>query len=123
MSGGEAAHKHVERRLASTIDLVMSVLIVCDAALSRGHDPDRASWRHEVLQTLDDTHGTQGIGHHHTYEFVGRNVSDHFTSTDAGIDEQHVELSGCQARPQRGNLIRMVDVHGLYFESICGASQ
>src|ERR1019366_3650357 len=87
---------------------------------SRGHDPDRARWQHEVLQALDDTHGTQGVGYHHTYEFVGRNVGDHFTSSDAGVDEQHVQLSRCKTRSQRGHLIGIVDIHGLYFPGETG---
>jgi hypothetical protein len=58
--------------------------------------------------------------HHGALQLV---VSDHFTSTDAGIDEQHVELSRCQARPQRGNLIWISDVHGLDFESAVGSFQ
>ena len=58
MPGGETAHEHVERRLAATIDLMVSVLIVRDAALSGGHDPDRATRAYEILQGLDDAHGT-----------------------------------------------------------------
>src|SRR5665213_163159 len=66
MARGEAAHEHVERRLASTIDLLVSVLIIGDAALSGGHDPDRAARRYKILQRLDDAHGTEGVGYHHT---------------------------------------------------------
>ena len=45
------------------------------------------------------------------------------TSTDAGIDEQHVELSRCQTRPQRGNLIWISNVDGRDFESTLSGSQ
>ena len=51
------------------------------------------------------------------------NVGDHVTSTDAGIDEQHVELSRCQTRPQRGNLIWISNVDGRDFESTLSGSQ
>ncbi len=58
VAGSEAAHEHVERCLACTVDIMDSVLIVRDAALFGGHDPDRASRQHEVLQALDDAQGT-----------------------------------------------------------------
>ncbi len=34
VAGGEAAHEHIERRLAATIDVIRAVLVVGDAALS-----------------------------------------------------------------------------------------
>jgi hypothetical protein len=94
-------------------------------ALSGGHDPDRATRKYEVLQNLDDAHGAQGVGDHHTYKFVGRNVGDRFTIIvlDARIDDQHVELSRCQMRSRPGHLIGVVHVDGLDFESIVGRSR
>ena len=56
-------------------------------------------------------------------EFVGGNVGDHVPSTDAGIDEHHVELSRCQTRPQRDNLIRISNVDGRDFESTLSGSR
>jgi hypothetical protein len=74
---------------------------------------------------MSDAHGTQGVGDHHPYEFVGRHVRDRFTIIvlDAGIDEQQVKLSGRQTRSQRGKLIGMHDVDGLDFESAVGRLQ
>jgi hypothetical protein len=43
--------------------------------------------------------------------------------TDAGIDEQHVELSQCQTLPQRDNLIWISNVDGRDFESTLSGSQ
>src|ERR1700722_16793992 len=39
VAGREAAHEHVERRLAAAIDLEVPALIVGVAALPGGHDP------------------------------------------------------------------------------------
>ena len=94
LAGRVAPHECVERGIATSLDFVPTLVVVCHASLSRRHDSDEACFSHKAIKHFYGPHGTERIGHNEADKFFGRDFGDGFERMeicDPGIDKQRVK--------------------------------
>jgi hypothetical protein len=88
-------------------------MVVRDAALTGGHDRNRAVGGDDVAECFDDPHRAQRIGDHQADELVSGHVSDGLGCADPGVHEEQVEGARPDPLPQFLDLLGDGDIHVL----------